>query len=136
MSEYRVKVVRLASGERLPLLVDELGTPLFSPTLFAVTELRMRNLASNTISNAMRSLQLFVSFLERESIDLIERFTEGGVLKLYEIETLVEACRRPLEAISDVGGSDTRQGDESASLRSLEGGRGPPLPAGTARARG
>lgn len=41
MSEYRVKVIRFASGERLPVLVDELGTPLFSPTLFAVTELRM-----------------------------------------------------------------------------------------------
>lgn len=117
-----MKVIRFASGERLPVLVDELGTPLFSPTLFAVTELRMRNLASNTIGNALRSLQLFVSFLERERIDLIERFSAGGVLKLHEIEALVQACRRPLEAISDAGGSGRRD-DESANLRSLEGAR-------------
>lgn len=83
MGEYRVKVVRFTNGERCPVLVDSFGAPIFSPTLFAVTELRMRNLASNTIGNALRSLQILVSFLERESVDLNERFGAGEVLKLH-----------------------------------------------------
>lgn len=121
MGEYRVKVVRFTNGERFPVLVDSFGAPIFSPTLFAVTELRMRNLASNTIGNALRSLQILVSFLERESVDLNERFGAGEVLKLHEVEALVQACRRPLEAIFDV-----RDGGRSISsnLTRLEGVRG------------
>jgi len=81
----------------------------------------MRNLASNTIGNALRSLQLLVSFLERERIDLIERFCAGEVLKLHEIEALVQACRRPLEAISDAGGGGASRDPASSNVRSLEG---------------
>ncbi|MDO9383323.1 MAG: tyrosine-type recombinase/integrase [Hyphomicrobiaceae bacterium] len=64
----------------------------------------MRNLASNTIGNALRALQLLLSFLDRERIDLIKRFQGGQVLRLHEVEALVQACRQPLatsEAASD-----------------------------------
>ncbi len=121
MGEHRVKVVRFASGERFPVLVDGIGFPLYMPTLFAVTELRMRNLASNTIGNALRSLQLLVWFLEREQVDLIERFSAGEVLKLHELEALAQACRRPLEAISEVRGSDAIRDSAFPGVRRLEG---------------
>lgn len=39
-SGYRVKTVKLASGEQLPVLLDSNGVPLFEPTLFALTEVR------------------------------------------------------------------------------------------------
>lgn len=77
MGEYRVKVVRFTNGERCPVLVDSFGAPIFSPTLFAVTELRMRNLASNTIGNALRSLQILVSFLERVKRRLERKVRSG-----------------------------------------------------------
>ncbi|RFQ24365.1 site-specific integrase, partial [Pseudomonas sp. ATCC 13867] len=57
-----------AGGERLPLLLGPDGGPHFESTLFVVTELRMKNLAANTIANALRALQLFVTFLESEGI--------------------------------------------------------------------
>ncbi|WP_157883293.1 tyrosine-type recombinase/integrase [Pseudomonas sp. ATCC 13867] len=62
----------------------------------------MKNLAANTIANALRALQLFVTFLESEGIDLRKRLSDGLVLKLYEVEALAQACRRPLEALSAV----------------------------------
>ncbi len=100
MAGYRVRVAVFVGGERFPLLLGPQGVPLFEPTLFVVTELRMKNLAANTIANALRALQLFVAFLESEGIDLRKRFSEGSVLKRQEVEVLVRACRRPLEIFS------------------------------------
>lgn len=119
-----MKVVRFTNGERFPMLVDDFGTPLFKPTLFAVTEMRMRNLASNTIGNTLRSLQLFVSFLVRENVDLNARLRAGELLKLHEVETLVHTCRQPLDAISDVRSGGVRRELASLNLPRLEGVRG------------
>lgn len=121
MSEHRVKVVRFSSGERFPVLLDQSGVPVALPTLFAVTELRMRNLASNSIANALRSLQLFVTFLEHQRIDLSVRFSAGEVFKLHEIESLVDACRRPLAllAVGERGGAKPR----ASNVRRLESAR-------------
>lgn len=102
MTDYRVRVAVFVGGERFPLLLGPQGIPLFEPTLFVVTELRMKNLAANTLANALRSLKLFVVFLESEGIDLRERFSGGSVLNLQEVEVLVQTCRRPLETLSAV----------------------------------
>lgn len=37
---YRVKTVVLSSGERLPVLLDRDGMPMFDPVVFALTEVR------------------------------------------------------------------------------------------------
>lgn len=109
MTDCRVRVAVFADGERFPLLLGPHGTPLLEPMLFVTTELRMKNLAANTIANALRSLQLFKAFLESRGIDLRERFSDGSVLKLQEIEALAHACRRPLEEFYDaVGGKEFR----------------------------
>ncbi len=107
MTGCRVRVAVFVGGERFPLLLGSHGLPLFDPTLFVVTQLRMKNLAANTIANALRALQLFVAFLESEGIDLRRRLSDGSVLKMQEVEALARACRRPLEGFSDmVGGED------------------------------
>lgn len=124
MGGYRVRVVRFSTGERFPVLFDDRGSPLFNPTLFAVTELRMRNLASNTIGNALRSLQLLVSFLDLEHIDILARFSAGEVLKLHEVEGLAQACRRPLGAISDAERAAPSSASSPSNVRSLESVRG------------
>jgi integrase len=123
MNKHRVKLVRFTNGERFPVLVNDMGIPLFLPTLFAVTELRMRNLASNTISNVLRSLQVFVLFLEREHVDLTERFSAGEVLKMHELEALVQACRRPLEVIVEVNGAGAVRDSTRLKMRHLEDAR-------------
>lgn len=62
-----------ASGERLPMLLDRDGQPMFGPTVFTLTELRGRNRAANTIGIALRSLMAFHLFLDARSIDLDAR---------------------------------------------------------------
>lgn len=55
MSDPQALAVRnlvLASGERLPVLVDRTnGIPDFDATLYILTQLRARNLAASTLRN-------------------------------------------------------------------------------------
>ncbi len=62
-SGYRVKTVVRTSGERLPVLLDRDGQPMFASTVFALTEVRGRNLAANTIGIVLRSVMAFHLFL-------------------------------------------------------------------------
>lgn len=75
------------------MLTDDLGTPVFWPTVYAVAELRNRHRAANTITNALASLRIFQNFLEDRTIDLTERLDGGRLLELGEIEEMVRTCR-------------------------------------------
>lgn len=99
---YQVKTVVSGNGERLPMLIGSDGVPLFEPTLFALTEIRARNRAANTISNSLRGIMVFYLFLDLNGIDLRRRLTEGRVLAMGEIEDLVRLCRLPIEKITFV----------------------------------
>ncbi|MBU0595044.1 MAG: site-specific integrase [Gammaproteobacteria bacterium] len=105
----KVKLLKLMSGERFPLLLDGEGRPLFEPTVYALTELRAKNQATNTISSNLRSIQVFYLFLEIREIDLSARLSSGTLLSLGEVEELTRMCRLPvarLEAMrqDSVGG--------------------------------
>ena len=97
---YAVRMVRLESGERLPMLVSKAGLPLFDPTLFAVTELRARNRSAATIEQALRAIMALTLVLERLGVDLEARLAERKLLEDGEIEEVLRSCRRPLEALS------------------------------------
>jgi len=90
---YRVATLKMASGERLPVLLDNAGQPLFKPTIYSLTELRARNLASNTINQALRSIMVLHLFLDGVGIELDVRMREGKLLSLAEIEALTRLCR-------------------------------------------
>lgn len=98
-SDFTVRLLKLTSGERLPLLLNGDGCPLFEPTLYALTELRARNQASNTISSHLRAIQIFYLFLKLRGIDLTSRLGTGKILSLGEIEELTRLCRLPVEHI-------------------------------------
>jgi integrase len=93
MSKYRMKNLILESGERFPLLVNDVGIPVHGPTVYCIAELRNRHRAANTIANAISALSLFQNFLDENAIDLEQRFEEGKLLELGEIEELVRTCR-------------------------------------------
>jgi integrase len=99
MDRYRVKIVVTSNGERLPLLLGFDGTPIWSATVFALTELRARNRAASTIENALRAIMVFQIFLDQQKIDLEQRMSYGRILGLNEIEELVRICRLPVENI-------------------------------------
>ncbi len=92
---YVVRTLVLASGERLPVLVDtRLGEPVFSPTIYSLTQLRGRNLAANTIEQGLRHIMVLLLFLEQQKIDLDARFRDGLILDMAEIESLANTCKK------------------------------------------
>lgn len=101
-SRYQVKTVVAANGERLPILLGSDGLPLFEPTLFALTEIRAKNRAANTIGNSLRAILVFYLFLDQSRINLKGRLAEGRLLSMGEIEELVRLCRLPIEKIASV----------------------------------
>lgn len=97
---YAVRTIILATGERLPVLMDiTSGEPLFEPTVYSVSKLRSGNLASNSIEAALRAVMVLYVFLELRHIDLNERLRKGEVLGLGEIEELVRLCRLPMKQL-------------------------------------
>ena len=111
-SSYRVKTLMLTSGERLPILLDREGQPMFNPTIFALTEVRGKNLSSNTVGIVLRSVMAFHLFLDSRQIDIDTRFANGESLSLSEVEDLSRFCRLPLTALAieaDVGKSASKQ---------------------------
>jgi len=96
VSAYHQKTLILRSGERLPMLLDDLGVPVYGPTVFALAEVRNRHRASNTIANALAALSIFQRFLDETEVNLDSRMNEGKLLELGEIEGLVRTCRMDL----------------------------------------
>jgi integrase len=102
---YRVKTIVLSSGERLPVLLDREGQPLFDATLFALTEVRAKNAAANTVGAVLRALMVFNLCLDARGIDLDARLGAGNVLSLGEVEDLGRLCRRPLADLAALFGA-------------------------------
>ncbi|WP_369937284.1 tyrosine-type recombinase/integrase [Xanthomonas tesorieronis] len=93
---FRVRIVVFASGERFPVLLDEHGCPLFRPTIFALTQVRGRNLSTNTISNVLRAVVVLELFLAAQRIDIDSRLQYGELLSVAEVEGLIRSSRQPL----------------------------------------
>lgn len=97
--KYQVKTIVTSSGERLPMLLGRDGLPMFDPTVFSLSEVRSRNRASNTIDSYLRSVMVFLLFLDLRNINLYDRLKVGQLLSLGEIEELVGMCRLPVKRI-------------------------------------
>lgn len=88
---YRVTNLRMAAGERMPLLVNAVtGIPLWNPTIFLVTELRATGLASATLGHATRAIMVALQILEHLGIDLETRLAECRLLEVAEMDALVD----------------------------------------------
>lgn len=97
---YVVRLVVLQSGERLPMLcARSSGIPLYEPTLYALTELRARNRSTATIQQALRSIMVLHLVFDGLKIDLGQRFHDGRLLELGEIEEIVRRCHEPVDEI-------------------------------------
>lgn len=106
VTPYFVKTVLTHQGERLPTLVSrETGLPDFDATLWVVSSLRNKNLASETIAQALRSLLIVYLVLRSRKIDISERVRAGGFLDPVEIEAISIAARRTTaSAVQDIDG--------------------------------
>ncbi|SHM86867.1 Phage integrase family protein [Duganella sacchari] len=96
---FLVKLVRMADGERLPVLVVRAtGLPDFDATLWVVSSLRNKNLASETIAQALRSVAVLYLALQFRKVNLSERLRTGNILSLAEVEAISKMCRQTVAA--------------------------------------
>lgn len=95
MPQFAVKILLLASGERLPILINRSsGMPEFYPNLYAVTQLRQTNRAANTMKQTLHAIKLLLQFLYDFDIDLIKRiWKENRLFTMGEVDALVSCCR-------------------------------------------
>lgn len=100
-ASYSVRLLKLSSGERFPVLLDlESGLPDFSVTSFSLIHLRGRNLAVNTIRNSVYHLKVFLTFLISRKIDLRQRMVKSDLLFDFEIQDLVDFCKLNLGVLN------------------------------------
>ena len=98
VQKYRVKTIVTSSGERLSMLLGRDGLPTFEPTVF-LSEVHARNRASNTIDSYLRSVMVFLLFLDLRNINFEERLNVFQLHSLPEIKDMVGICRLPVEKI-------------------------------------
>jgi integrase len=64
--------------------------------VFALTQVRGRNLSTNTISNVLRAIVVLEHFLAARRIDIDSRLEYGELLSVAEVEGLIRSSRQPL----------------------------------------
>lgn len=143
MGDLYIKTIRLGSGERLPLLFERgRGAPLFEPTVYALTQIRARNLASDTIASSLRAVLVLYLVLQICKIDLEARFRDGQMLTVGELDELVRLSRLHLDKLRTLASSSDafRPHSNISSLEShrLRAGKAllevsPPIAAGRVR---
>ena len=84
----RLSIHVLSGGERVPMLHDEQGLPLFYPTLYATTQLRNAGAAVNTIRNRLADIVVLLRWEQQQGRDLISEFAQGHFLSAADVVAL------------------------------------------------
>lgn len=93
MSDYTARRVRFDNGERTSILLRaETGQPVHESVLFLHAQ-RVQGKAANTIHIAAANLAFLHRELDRLSISLEERLSQGKVLSAPEVLRLVDKAR-------------------------------------------
>ena len=93
----------LAEGERVPMLHDEQGVPLFYPTLFATSQLRNAGAAVNTIRNKLADLVVLLRWEQANRRQLITEFRDGRFLTVADIVSLRDFAKLDMRELISVG---------------------------------
>lgn len=92
---------------------------MFDPTIFALTEVRGKNLAANTIGIVLRSVMALHLFLDAHGIDLDTRLATGELLSLGEVEGLARLCRWHLTELAALSGANEGTASKVVSLEKV-----------------
>ncbi|WP_312004973.1 site-specific integrase [Pseudomonas protegens] len=88
--------IKSLNGERLIVLVDESGMPLFYPALYVTVHMRGRSLALNTIQNALDAIKALYAWQGYYSHDIESQFSRGELLQAHDVHSLRDFMQRPL----------------------------------------
>jgi len=113
---YRIETTVFESGERFPVLVDnESGSPLFDPTVFALSKYRNANEAVNTIEQVLRGVMILCLFADHRGINLGTRVRgEGRFLSIDEVDDFTRYAGTPLFLINRKAGTQSRKASRLA----------------------
>lgn len=67
------------------------GMPLFMPTVYTISMIRAKNVASATISRNLQAIMHLYAWAEIGRFDLEKRFSRGEFLNISEMDSLTEA---------------------------------------------
>jgi len=84
----RLSVHVLSGGERVPMLHDEQGLPLFYPALFATSQLRSAGDAVNTIRNKLADIVVLLRWERQQGRNLTSEFAHGDFLSVADVVSL------------------------------------------------
>ncbi|WP_158282611.1 site-specific integrase [Azospirillum sp. TSH58] len=110
-------MIVMEGGERLPLLIDPDGVPLFWPNAWLLTMRRLAHRASNTLQANCYSLKFLYLWAAESGIDIESRMLSGQSLKSHEIASFAGAAARHLD---EVGGDARTKPTKARKVVSLE----------------
>lgn len=106
----RLSVHVMPGGERVPMLQDEQGLPLFYPTLFATSQLRNAGAAVNTIRNKLAHLVVLLRWEQKQGRDLIAEFARGVLLSIADVVSLRDFAKLDMRGY-ETGPDVSKRGD-------------------------
>ncbi len=109
--DFQVRVIRLSSGERLPLLLGPDRVPLFIPTTWLLTTRRRADVAMTTLFADCFHLKLLYRWAIEHHINLERRMLDGQYLTPAEQVSLTDACSTQL--------SETHQGPRKKTAENI-----------------
>jgi integrase len=114
---HRLTVHVFGHGERVPMLLDAQGTPLFYPTLFTTAQLRNAGAAVNTIRNKLTDVLVFLRWEQAQTQrrDVVTEFAEGRFLTVADIVSLRDFAARDMRDVGECGFLETN-GARTAEL--------------------
>ncbi|BCQ29276.1 hypothetical protein NK8_74660 (plasmid) [Caballeronia sp. NK8] len=102
---FSVRTLVFENGERMPLLMSTHGgMPVFDACVYATSRVRPKSGSAATIEQALRGVQLLLTFTSQRHIDLHQRFSSAQFLDVHELDELVRAAYGPR---SSKGGADS-----------------------------
>ena len=86
---FRSRWIRHPDGERLVLLIGPDGLPVAPASIFMVARYRNTGRAPNTQQSVVSALAVLYEWSVANDIDLHQRFSQGRLLDVREIDGLI-----------------------------------------------
>src|SRR5579859_7412991 len=91
---FQVHLIVLDDGERLAMLVDDTGMPIYFPALFITTQVRNAGRSANTISAYLSAIKRLYQWAHTSGVDLERRLSTRSYLTDPELESLSSSVGR------------------------------------------
>lgn len=112
---YSLSIHIFGKGERVPLLRDARGLPLFYPTLFATSQLRNAGRAVNTIVNQLRDILVLLRWqVAQDPVrDLEAEFAKGKFLSVGDVDAIRDFASLHMQHVDRAGSERLLDGHSS-----------------------